>query len=310
MNCEEARIQLALYCCGELSFEEEECLEQHLDACAGCRAERERVEALTSILDRHGEAEMPSGLLAQCRRDLSACIEHNRVHAAGSFSLARVWRNWVVNPPMWLRPAGAFAMLALGFFAARLTPDSGPMSRLVEVAGFEQAPPALQRVRLLNNDRGGRVRVLYDEVRQRELSGSLSDDEIRGLLLSAVNDPSDPGLRAESIGLLKDECADADVRRALLNRLQADANAGVRLKALDALKSYAHEPEVRKTLAQVLLTDDNPGVRTQIIDLLARSKAPDVAGALQELLRREENSYVRSRSQEALSQMKASVGTF
>ena len=63
-------------------------------------------------------------------------------------------------------------------------------------------------------------------------------------------------------------------------------------------------------LATVLLNDDNPGVRTQAIDLLVQSKEPDVAGVLQELVRREDNNYVRSRSQRALNEMKASVGTF
>jgi HEAT repeat protein len=154
------------------------------------------------------------------------------------------------------------------------------------------------------------VKLLLEETRQRELSGQLGDGEIRRLLLAAAADPADPGLRVESIDLLKSQSSDDEVRKALLNALRGDPNCGVRLKAIEGLRAYAKDPETRRVLAAVLLNDDNPGVRTQAIDLLVQSKEPDVAGVLQELVRREGNNYVRSRSQRALSEMKASVGTF
>lgn len=307
MNCESAKQDLLLFVYGELSFDEEERLEQHLDACADCRAERVRLEQLSRALD-DAEMEVPAGLLARCRRDFAQKIEHERARPSLAARARLFWSNWIVNPPMWLRPMGATAMLAAGFFGARLMPDSSPtLARM----GVPQDPPAqVSKVRLVNPDDTGRVRVQYDEVRQRELSGDINDERIRRLLIAAATDPADPGLRVDSIEMLKNQTADGDVRQALLNALRGDSNSGVRLKALEALKPYARDRETRRVLAQVLLTDDNPGVRTQAIDLLVQSKEPDVAGVLQELLRREDNSYVRSRSQKALSEMKASVGTF
>lgn len=307
MNCGQARQQILLYVYGELSFDEEELLEQHLSACPGCRAEQARVEKLSSLLDA-GQAALPAGLLARCRRDLSSTLQKEREHASWGAAIHSLWRRWFVNPPLWLRPAGALAMLALGFFGARLVPAGSPL--LPRLGRPAEPPPVISKVRLVNPGQDGSVRVQYDEVRQRELRGSLNDDRIRRLLLAAASDPSDPGLRVESIDILKDQTADQDVRRALLNALRSDTNSGVRLKALDALRPYARDPETRKVLAQVLLTDDNPGVRTQAIDLLVQSKEPDVTGVLQQLLHREENSYVRSRTLKALDEMKASFGTF
>jgi HEAT repeat protein len=199
-------------------------------------------------------------------------------------------------------------MLAVGFFGAQMVPGDTPALGRMGVA--QDAAPVVSRVRLVNSNESGGVRVQYEEVRQRELSGALQDEQIRRLLLAAAVDPSDPGLRVESIDLLKKHCSDDEVRRALLNALRTDSNSGVRLKALEGLKPYARDPETRKVLAQVLLVDDNPGVRTQAIDMLVQNKEPEIAGVLQELLRNEQNSYVRSRSQKALSEMKASVGTF
>jgi HEAT repeats/Putative zinc-finger len=307
MNCETAKQQLVLFVYGELSFDEEELMEQHLDGCADCSAERVRLEALQEMISE-SEAEVPAGLLARCRRDLAVQVAGAPAAKKRAFDFAGLWRNWVVNPPMWVRPVGAVAMLAIGFFAAQVVPGDSPA--LARMGVQQDSAPMVSRVRLVNSNESGGVRVQFEEVRQRELSGALQDEHIRRLLLAAAVDPNDPGLRVESINLLQKHCSDDEVRRALLNALRTDSNSGVRLKALEGLKPYARDPETRKVLAQVLLVDDNPGVRTQAIDMLVQNKEPEIAGVLQELLRSEQNSYVRSRSQKALSEMKASVGTF
>lgn len=303
--CEKMREQMVLFLYGEISFDEEEQMEAHLAECAECRAERERLEGFERLMEE-GEAEVPAGLLARCRRDLAAAIEEE-TKGRQRFSLGDLWRKWVVNPPMWLRPVGAVMMLAVGFLGARMVPSD---SMALQKIGMSQPPATVARVRLVNTEESGRVRVAYDEMREREVSGDVGDEHIRRLLLAAAADPADAGLRVESIDILKRKCSDNEVRQALINALRGDSNSGVRLKALEGLRMFAHEPETRKVLAQVLLTDDNPGVRTQAIDLLLQTKTPEVAGVLQEVLRKEDNSYVRSRSQKALADMKASVGTF
>ena len=307
MNCQTAKEQLVLFVYGELSFDEEELMEQHVAECPACSAERVRLESIQELLNE-GEEEVPAGLLARCRRDLAVQVAAAHSSPRRGLNLSGLWRNWVVNPPLWLRPLGAVAMLAIGFFVARVVPGDSPALARMGVA--QDPAPVFSRVRLVNPNESGGVRVQYEEVRQREMSGALQDDKIRSLLLSAAADQTDPGLRVESIDLLKQHCSDDVVRRALLNALRTDTNSGVRLKALEGLKPYARDPETRKVLAQVLLVDDNPGVRTQAIDMLVQNKEPEIAGVLQELLRSEQNSYVRSRSQKALSEMKASVGTF
>jgi hypothetical protein len=306
MNCETARRALVLFIYGELSFEEEERLERHLAECPSCAAERVCLETMDALITESQVTASPA-LLSRCRRDLSSRLEEER-SSARRFSPRGFWHKWIVNPPLWLRPVGALAMLAAGFFGARLIPASGPAA-LPQIAGSGE-PSAVARVRLVNTEPTGRVRVQYDEVRAREIAGDPNDERIRRLLLAAAADPVDPGVRVDSLELLKDHAADDEVRRALLNALRGDPNSGVRLKALEGLKAYARDPETRKVLAHVLLTDDNPSVRVQAIDLLVENKSPDVAGVLQELVRREQNSYVRSRSQSALNEMKASVGTF
>jgi hypothetical protein len=174
------------------------------------------------------------------------------------------------------------------------------------------------RVRYVEPASDGKVQIVVDETSQRIVSGALKDPRIRGLMLAAAKDPSDPGLRAEAVEIFNSNAQFADVRDALVFALK-DQNAGVRLKAMSGLGPFAQQPEVRMAMTQVLLTDANPEMRSRAIDLLTKGLAQDnpalsydrqVIGAMQELMQRESNAYVRQRCKTALESVKASTETY
>ena len=307
MKCEEAIKTLPLFLYGELSFEEEERLELHIDECAGCRIALERERSLFKSLDA-AEVTPSRELLENCRGELRSRLAH--VEREDDSVWSKLRQGFTIHfhfAPGWAQPAGWAAMLALGFLAARLTPGSFPaFGRQASVI----AEPVSSRVRYVEPTSAGKVQIVIDETRQRVLSGNLEDQSIQRLLLTAAKDPSDAGLRVESVDLLKSRPQSAEVRSALLYALQHDANAGVRLKALDGLKDFADDPETRQTLTQVLLKDDNPGVRTQVIDLLIQHHSNAMVGVLQELMMKEDNGYIRMRCQKALHEMNASVEAY
>lgn len=300
MNCESVKKNAALVLYGELTMEEEQSFQDHLDACAECGREFETEKRVQAALNQRA-VEVDAALLVRSRRDLALRLEKAGMRRAGFGEWLR--RLSDLRIAALARPAAALALVALGFFGARLT-SSKPR---VDVAAAE---PGVMRVRYLEPGPSGRVQLVVDETRQRTLSGSVNDDQIRRLLMAAARESSDAGLRAESMDVLKAERTPAELRPVLLYALQHDSNPGVRLKALDALKPYGGEADVREALTRVLLADDNPGVRAQAIDLLVEHKGEMTAGVLQEVVQKENNSYVRLRCQRALEDMNASVGTF
>lgn len=306
MKCEDARNTLPLFLYGELSFEEEERLELHIDECDACRTALAREKALVKALDS-AEIIPTADLLAQCRSELRERLRTAEPEHARFWDKVRA--GFTIHfhfAPGLMQPLGAVAMLVIGFFAARMTPAAFLGS--FHSAGLVE--PATSRVRYVEPAGNGRVQIVVDETTQRILSGTLEDQSIQRLLLTAAKDPSDAGLRVESVNLLKNQPQSAEVRRALLYAVQHDSNAGVRLKALDGLKEFADDPETRQTLTQVLLKDDCPGVRTQVIDLLIQHHADSMVGVLQEVMGKEQNGYVRMRCQRALHDMNASVETY
>lgn len=308
MTCEDVRRLIPLLQYGEVSFDEEEAVHTHLAACVECAREMEREQSLHRALDRR-ELEPSPFFLRGCRDQLSAAIEAERAHTpryrtwwqgfqaafGGSFNFS------------FAKPAGALALVALGFFGARMT----PLGNNLGFQGAGLVDPATAKVRFVEAGPRGGVQLVVDETRQRVISGRLDDSHIRALLLAAAKDPNDPGLRGESMEILKTRTEADDIRNALIYALQHDANDGVRLKALEGLKQYASAPDVRKALSQVLLTDSNPGLRVQAVDLLTQSpNEGQVVGVLQELMLREENPYIRLQCEKALRQMKASIETY
>jgi putative zinc finger protein/HEAT repeat protein len=306
MRCEEVRKTLPLFLYGELSFDEEENVELHIDECAECRGALDREKALFRSLDA-AEARPDQGLLSECRSELRQSLAQAQPQPASFWDKIR--EGFTIHfhfAPGIAQPVGALAMLVLGFAAARMMPDSllGPW----HAAGV--IDPGVSRVRYVEPTTAGKVQITVDETRQRVLSGDLGDRDIQRLLLLAAKDPADEGLRVESVDLLRNRPQSAEVRSALLYALQHDPNAGVRLKALDGLKDFADDPETSKTLTQVLLTDNNPGVRTQVIDLLIPHHSGTMVGVLQELMMKEDNDYIRMRCQQVLHDMRASIESY
>ncbi len=306
MNCESVRRDIPLFLYGELSVEGEQALQDHLDGCAECRKALEAEKALHEILDQR-EIEPSPELLVGCRRELDLRLKLAATRQGG-------WKAWLAGvfsgglgfAGALRRPAAAVALVAIGFFAARLTTPRSPVLRPAE-----PADGVISRIRYLQPDPSGRVQIAVEETRQRIITGRPDEERIQRLLLTAARESNDPGLRVDSMEILKSRLESERVRQALLEALQHDPNAGVRLKAIEGLKPFVSEPEVRDVLAEILLSDQNPGVRIQAIDLLTQQKQQDaLVGVLQELLGKEENNYVRLRCQRALQEMNASIGTF
>jgi len=316
MNCESVVKLIPLYFYGELPPEEEEQVEQHLDGCASCTRQAELQRDVAAALDRR-VVEPSATLLAECRHDLMRAVYRGEAPAVLP-ARATPWTHFrngfavlFPSPLRWRTPVGAMALVALGFFSARFTQSGapGPLSAasmapenvISSVRSVQAGPPGAA---------SGEVQIVLDETRRRVVSGQFDDRNIQRLMLAAAHDENNPGVRVESVDILKSHSDSAEVRSLLLNRVAQDPNPGVRLKALDGLQRFTADPEVRKVLAQVLLHDENPGVRIQAVDALTSHTDDNMVGVLQNVVQKEDNGYVRRRCEKALKDMNASIGTF
>jgi len=317
MNCDSISMLIPLYYYGELTPDEEESVEEHTHRCRECSRAMEEQRVLAVALDRR-EMDAAPLLLDDCRADLLAAVRGGAQAVAvrptawtqpaskgpwGLF-LDAVTHSFT-NPGRLRQPIGAMALLAIGFFGARLA--SGPSGTPAVAPG--QPEDVLTTVRSVHSEPSGRVQIAYDETRRRVERGPIDDPNIQRLMLAGAHEDN-PAVRVEAVDLLRSNTGSTEVRDALLNALAQDTNSGVRLKALEGLKPLAGDAEVRKALSRVLLSDDNAAVRMQVVDLLVAHRDDYMVGLLQGLVQRESNDSVRLKLEKALKDMNASVGTF
>lgn len=307
MNCEWIQKQISWYLYNELDEDERTALEDHVESCAACAAELERERRFLGNLHARPKLDTSPALLAENRHDLMRSIYRADRLRRESRSPGFTLRDLFASMRVWWQPTVATALLALGFFggwrvresrspaAGVLNPNDGMIANIASVS---------------LEPRAGQVQISFDETQRRTLSGSMQDPRIQKFLIYAARNYANPGVRLDTIDILKERAADREIRDTLLYVMANDDNDGVRLKALEGLKPYAPNSEVRQALIGVLTKDDNPGMRVQAIDLLTDSRDRSLVGVLQGVAQKEDNNYVRMRCREMLRAMNASVETF
>ncbi len=314
MNCHHVQLQLSLYLYGELDFAAEEALESHLAACAFC------AQALSREKTWHSAAsselrDVPLDLLAQCRQELRSNLTSGvELRSSPARSWWQSLSAFRIRPTRWsYQLAVASFLVFLGFTGGRFFNRISSSSGLnFSAAGL--LSPSTARIRDIQPNGAGQVRIIFDQVNEREMIGSPDDRDIRQWLLVASRDPSDPGIRVDSVEVLGRQTG-ADVREALLNRIQHDPNAAVRLKALEATRSFSSDPATRAVLRQVLEHDSDPAVRSEAIDVLAPVNqklelTPELAGTLEVLASSDRDDYVRERCLQLLHSINDPVDVF
>ena len=150
-NCEWARNYLPLFLYNELSFEEEETLQNHLSACGECRVALEAERQMHATFDdvrATDEQALPATLLNSCRDRLTERLVVERsLPTLGPLGRLRRWfAGFEVTSGGFLRPMGALAMIAIGFFGGRMLPSTDQSVNQKPVEAFV-AEPIATRVR-------------------------------------------------------------------------------------------------------------------------------------------------------------------
>jgi putative zinc finger protein/HEAT repeat protein len=304
MSCKEFEGSLSLYPYDELAPEERQALEAHLAGCAACRKHLEETERLHQQLAKWPVAEATPQLLARCRMELDEALDHE---------VSPGWRNlferWFVGFGSALpsRAAVALSLVVLGFglgweIRPRLgsAPPAGPGGTVVADLGnlhinnISQVPASREN---------GPVRISVDADHHMTLEGSLDDPRIRQVLVDALKDYNNPGIRHDSLDVLRSNPGNPSVRGAFLSAMQNDPDAGMRLDALQAAEELDWTPEVRQAFLNTLEKDKNPGVRVAAVDVLTEHADDSLLPAFERLAASDPNRYVRMKSLSTLRKL-------
>ncbi len=312
MNCRELEQNLPSLLYGDLTAPEQAACDEHLAMCADCRAAREQLERLHRALAHRPEAEVSPALLAEARMALDEAIE-NQQHGWSA-----LFRNGL--PILRFQPASGFALavtfILLGFGlgwglrphalrlasgvtepnnAATSAPDLGNM-RISDISGISPDPQT------------GGVKITMDAARRVTLEGSLDDPNIQQVLVYAMKNYDNPGIRRDTLDALRSHADSPNIQQALIYAMRHDPNAGVRLEVLETLCNTKPTDDVHSALLDAIEHDPNAGVRVAGVDALidhAEKEGcdPHTGNTLEHLAATDTNPYVRLKCANAVMRL-------
>jgi hypothetical protein len=302
MDCRKVEEKLPLYFYDELAAEECAQIEAHLAACTGCAAAAAEWGRLRGALNERPLLEPSPELLVRCRLGLEEALDRE---ASGWRALVRSgFGLWPASSA--LRVTAALGILLVGFSMGwtvrRQVPS--PMTASSEGPSWIGADLTDARInsisRVVPGPQTGDVRITLDAERRFTLEGSLDDPRIQQVLLYAAKSYDNPGIRHDTLEVLRARSSNPAVRDALLHAVRYDPNDGVRLEALQALQELPWSGEIRDIVLHILERDTNPGVRVAAINLLAEHAGEDDLPTLEQLATQDRNPYVRLKCTNAL----------
>ena len=337
LHCANFEEHAILYAVGELSPEDSAAVEAHAQRCPNCAPllarEIEFRKALGARPQPADALDRYELLLAQCRSELFETLDDAAVQPKRSWPATLAPWRWVDGfrhafafHPGWSAAAlilvGALAGTAAHEWYRQIAvPIPGApiitISAPAPITEQELATIASDGVRLerQTGSSAPKVELQVRSPEPRVVQGTPDDAEIRRVLAYVVRHGGqfDDNVRLDSIDALRPEAGDPQVRAAMSDALRNDPNPAVRLRAIEALRGAESAPDVQSAILGALSDDDNSGVRIQALNTLLermrnreRSRAPFDARALNILrdrMQNDSNSYIRSRSADALGQL-------
>ncbi len=307
MNCEWVKSQVTLYAFDELSDPDRVEVEHHLARCEECARAAEAEKELRRLMNLRPRLEPSPALLAECRMALSEGLEALPPRAPWA-----AWLRLLTDPFSGIQvqwKAGlALFLVSLGFsggwfWARRAALPGGEAAAEINEAN-------ISNISSITPSPDGRLQITLDTTRRRVVTGRPDEPGVERLLVYALRNYYNSGIRLDTIDLLKNRTQDSQIRSALISALRTDKNPGVRLKALEALRGFEGDTEVRKMLLDVLLRDNNPGVRIEAIEQLVKRQDATTTHTLQRLAEEDPNNYIRLKSASTLRAMNLPVETY
>jgi hypothetical protein len=268
MECSDYRELFISYLNGDISADEKNAFDKHLEQCVECRKELEESLRVWNLL-----AELPVP-------EPSALMTH------GFETMLSGYKKQLVNKDRSLRSR---IEDLTGFLAGKLLkqPAFGILLLLVGImAGYLVHQPA---------------ELSISQNRQIDSLSSQIYEMKQLMMLSLLQDQS-ASRRIQAVSYSDDmKSLDKKVTDALFTTLNEDSNVNVRLATLEALAKMSHNPAVREGLIRSIELQDSPIMQSAIADVMVKLHEKNSVKQLQKLLERKDiNQLVKANIEKSI----------
>lgn len=315
MNHKEYKELLYLSFTGEITGAGQEILNNHLQHCAECRQEMAQLRKLDEYLAPKRSEQVPENLIDEARSELRKRLAAERVHDKKIYryfeALLRFFElnyKYIINGA-----AYAAAGILAGFLLFSEPPADKSLTR--EFSSASVQPEEISRIRNIRltdiNPDDDEIEFSFEAVKEVRMKGSIHDEQMRGMLMYAVMNGNNPGVRLNSlnaINAVSQNYYDDDIKGAIISAAKYDNNPGVRREALMVLKNFPFDQEIKQSYIYVIFNDTSSGMRIEAINELigAAKKGTALNNEEREMFRdrllTDNNNYIRLRAKAVLEE--------
>jgi hypothetical protein len=312
-------IKAGLY--DELSGEQKNSFLAHIENCSECKKKYESQEELRKTLNEVKNPDVDEKLLQEARMELHSALRQE-------ISRSSISKNSGRNPNFFFASRFKLAfcgavILLIGFIVGFLVFNKAPINKeekLVEgpsTGALNASNPILpdnnawiSNVRFINkNPQTGEVEFTFEATKLVHVSGSINDKKIQNLLLYAMLNEPNPGVRLNTLNAINKDQAQStndELEQAIIKVAETDNNPGVRRAAVKSLNNFTFDNDVKNALLFVLQHDTNSSLRIDAINSLVSAKNKGFnfdtsdRNVLKNKSENDQNSYVRVAAQTVL----------
>ena len=315
MNHKEYKELLYLSVAGEITVAGQELLDIHLQQCSECSKEYEQLKKLDEYLAVRKAEQVPETLVDQARAELKKRLSAERTGTKRIYSLFEPLTRFFGLNYKYIINGTAYA--AAGILAGFLlfSESSGERPVTPAFSSVSEQPEEISRIRNIRmtdvNPDDDEIEFSFEAVKEVRMKGNINDERMRGMLMYAVMNGNNPGVRLNSlnaINAVSQNYYDNDIKDAIISAVKYDDNPGVRREALMVLKNFPFDQEIKQSYIYVISNDTSSGMRIEAINELidAAKKGTVLNNEEKELFREkmlsDNNDYIRLRAKTVLEE--------
>ncbi|RPI66019.1 MAG: HEAT repeat domain-containing protein [Ignavibacteriales bacterium] len=300
---------------GEITDQGREELKSHISVCTECRNEMEQFRKLEEYISAKSKVRVPDKLLQDARSDLRDRLRIEQLKQNKSLAfIEKLKAFFTVNYKYVLNGAvGIAAGVLIGFLLFKQSPEVVPEGQ--EISSVSDLPDdisQIRNIRLIDPHPGDDIiEFSFEAVREVRMSGSIRDEKMRSILMYAVMNGNNPGVRLNSLNVINTsapEFFDDEIKDAIISAARYDDNPGVRREALKVMKNFPFDQDVKRSYLYVILNDTSSSMRIEAINELieAAKKGATLSSEEKELFRdrllKDDNSYIRLQAKTVLEE--------
>ncbi|MBN1155143.1 HEAT repeat domain-containing protein [candidate division KSB1 bacterium] len=298
-DCKKFRQMMWLSVYEELSLNEQEALNNHLERCKNCQFEYSQVKKTVDAYYRIQPVQASQKVLESFRQALHQRLLNERARKARPSWISGLSEILQYHKSLVFQVSTSMAIFILGIFLGRyILSDTQHVPTEPTDMSFKNTI-GIDYIDIDPTTRN--IRIAYNSVQSETIEGNINDLPIQQLLMETLTTSAHPNIRLKSVRALSRVTSyNQELFNSLVDVVNNDENSGIRLKAIKLINSFpASSIDTEDQISfyvSTILKEQNSSIRNEAINGLSMISNQESRNLLTNLAQHDDDEYLRYKS--------------